>query len=128
MATVPPHWAELICASSNLHVYTKRQVDTWQLFPELLSKNGDFLSEQAEIRNIGLGACTHDAISSADSDRVASDLMPNSHSVLGAVSFQEQNASQDDHPQPSLWQMPESVDLNKKWTSMLVTTSGIKPA
>jgi hypothetical protein len=112
-ATVPPHWAELVHASSTLHVYTERQVDTWQSFPELLPKNGDFTSDQAEISNVGLGSRTHDAISSADSEGVASDFVPNSQSVLQAVSFQDQNVSQNDHPQPSLWQMPESVNLDK---------------
>ena len=29
------------------------------------------------------------------------------------ASCQDQNASQDDHPQPSLWQIPESVNLDK---------------
>jgi hypothetical protein len=77
----------------------------WNFFP-----NGDFISEQAEIPNVGLGACTHDAISSTDFEGVASNLMPNFHSVLRAVSFQDQNASQDNHPLPSLWQMPESAN------------------
>ncbi len=53
------------------------------------------------------------AISSEDSEGDVSDLVPNSQSVLQAVSFQDQNISQNDHPQPSLWQMPEAVDLDK---------------
>ena len=37
-ATIPPYWADLVRASSKLHVYPKRQVDTWQSFPELFLK------------------------------------------------------------------------------------------
>jgi hypothetical protein len=35
---VPPFWADLVCASTKLHVYTKSQVDTWQSLPELTQK------------------------------------------------------------------------------------------
>jgi hypothetical protein len=35
--------------------YTKRQVDTWQSFPELFPENGDLMSEKAEILNVDLG-------------------------------------------------------------------------
>jgi hypothetical protein len=45
IATVPPHWADLVHASLILHVYIKRQVDTWQSFPEPFPENGDFTSE-----------------------------------------------------------------------------------
>jgi hypothetical protein len=35
---VPPFWPELVRASTKLHVYTERQVDTWQSLPELIRK------------------------------------------------------------------------------------------
>jgi hypothetical protein len=55
MASIPPYWADLVHASSKLHVYTERQVDTWQSLPELIPENGDFTSEQIEVPNAVLG-------------------------------------------------------------------------
>jgi hypothetical protein len=43
--TVPPHWAELVEASSHLEVHTKQQVGTWQSLPELDVDLGDFTSD-----------------------------------------------------------------------------------
>ncbi len=63
MATIPPYWTDLVCASSKLHVYTKRQVDTWQSLPELIPENDDFTSEQTEVPNAILGTRTNDAAS-----------------------------------------------------------------
>jgi hypothetical protein len=63
-ATIPPYWADLICASSKLHAYTERQVDTWQSLPELIPENGDFMSEQTEIPNTLLGSHTNNTASS----------------------------------------------------------------
>jgi hypothetical protein len=50
-ATVPPHWAELVEASSHLEVYTERQVGTWQSLPELNVDLGDFTSDISETSN-----------------------------------------------------------------------------
>jgi hypothetical protein len=50
-ATVPPHWAELVEASSQLEVYTERQVGTWQSLPELDADPGDFTSDTSETSN-----------------------------------------------------------------------------
>ncbi len=61
---VPPFWVELVRASSKLHVYTKRQVDTWQSLPELTPEIGDFTSDQAVIPNV-LGAPTSNMSSSS---------------------------------------------------------------
>ncbi len=49
---VPPFWADLVCTSTKLHIYTKRQVDTQQSLPELTPEIGDIMSEQKEIPNI----------------------------------------------------------------------------
>ncbi len=46
---VPPFWADLVYASTKLHVYTERQVDIWQSLPELNPEIGDLTSEQTEI-------------------------------------------------------------------------------
>ncbi len=55
---VPPFWADWVCASTKLHVYSERQVDTWQSLPELSPEIGDFMSEQREIPNVELGTPT----------------------------------------------------------------------
>jgi hypothetical protein len=57
-ATIPPYWADLVRASSKLHIYTERQIDTWQSLPEIIPENGDFTSEQTEVP---MGTPTNDA-------------------------------------------------------------------
>jgi hypothetical protein len=44
--TVPPHWAELVCSSAEIQLYTKHQATTWQSLPELDKEVGDFSYEQ----------------------------------------------------------------------------------
>jgi hypothetical protein len=41
-ATVPPHWAKLVRASSTIALYTKHKFGTWQSIPELNFELGDF--------------------------------------------------------------------------------------
>ena len=48
-AAVPPHWAELVRASSTIALYTERKVGTWQSIPELDVDPGDFTSDTANI-------------------------------------------------------------------------------
>ncbi len=48
----PPFWAELVCASTKLHIYTKRQVDTWQSLPEITLEIGDFTSERQRFQTL----------------------------------------------------------------------------
>jgi hypothetical protein len=50
-AAVPPHWAELVEASSHLEVYSERQVGTWQTLPELDVDPGDLTSNTSETLN-----------------------------------------------------------------------------
>ena len=50
-AAVPPHWAELVKASSHLEVHTERQVGTWQSLPELEIDPGDFSSNSSQASN-----------------------------------------------------------------------------
>jgi hypothetical protein len=112
---VPPFWADLVCASTKLHVYTKRQVDTWQSLPELTLEISDFTSEQTEIPNVELGTSTNKApASSLEGSEGVLDASTSEHtSMLQVVSFQDQNASGNNNPQPNEWAMPESVDLHK---------------
>ncbi len=44
-ATVPPHWAELANLSTDIPIYTKKQVGTWQLNPDIEAEYGDFSSQ-----------------------------------------------------------------------------------
>jgi hypothetical protein len=86
-ATIPPFWAELVSASSKLHVYTKRQVDTWQSLLELTPEDGDFTSEQTEVPNSVLGTPTNDAASFEDSEGATAAFTPGHQIVLRVVSF-----------------------------------------
>jgi hypothetical protein len=100
---VPPFWADLVCASTKLHVYTKRQVDTWQSLPELTPEIGDFASEQTEIPNVELGTSTNKAPASSleGSEGVLDASMSEHTSMLQVVSFQDQNTSGNNNPQPN---------------------------
>ena len=115
---VPPFWAELVCASSKLHVYTERQIDTWQSLPELTPEIGDFTSDHAVIPNV-LGTPISDVSSlplkpSLKASKGVNHASSTSDhtSASRVVSFQDQKISQSDHPQPNEWAMPESVDLH----------------
>ncbi len=112
MATIPPFWAELVSASSKLHVYTERQVDTWQSLPELTPEDGDFTSEQTEIPNSVLGTPTNDPAPFEDSEEATAAFTPGHQIVLQVVSFQDQNASKNNNPRPIERQMPVPVDLH----------------
>ena len=50
-AAVPPHWAELVEASSHLEVYTEWRAGTWQSLPELNVDPGDFTTNTSETLN-----------------------------------------------------------------------------
>ncbi len=107
-AIIPPYLADLVRASSKLHVYTERQIDTWQSLPEIIPENGDFTSEQTEVP---MGAPTNDAApSGSEGASMASNSVRNS--VLRVVTFQDQNALRNGNPQQKEWQMPESIDLH----------------
>ncbi len=110
-ATIPPYWADLVCASSKLHIHTKKQVDTWQSLPELIPDNGDFTSEQTEVPNAVLGTHTNNAASS-NSEGATFASIPAHLPVTPVVTFQDQNASGNGNPQPNEWQMLKSVDLH----------------
>jgi hypothetical protein len=112
---VPPFWVDLVCASTKLHSYIKRQVEAWQSLPELTPEIGDFTSEQTEIPNVELGTSANKVPASSlkGSKEVLDASMSEHKSWLQVVSFHDQNASGDNNPQPNEWAMPESVDLHK---------------
>jgi hypothetical protein len=107
-ATIPPYWADLVRTSSKLHLYTERQIDTWQSPPEIIPENGDFTSEQTEVP---MGTPMNDA---ATSGSEGASIVSNSvrNPVSRVVTFQDQNASRNGNPQQKEWQMPQSVDLH----------------
>jgi hypothetical protein len=111
-ATIPPFWAELVSASSKLHVYTKQQIDIWQSLPELTPEDGDFTSEQTEVPNSVLGTLTNDAAPFEDSEGATAAFMLGHQIVLQVVSFQDQNASENNNPWPIERQVPVPVDLH----------------
>jgi hypothetical protein len=41
-ATVPPHWAKLVCTSSTIALYTESKVGIWQSLPKLDVDLGNF--------------------------------------------------------------------------------------
>ncbi len=41
-ATVPPHWADLVCSSDTIEIYTEKQIGTWQLILDIEIEQGDF--------------------------------------------------------------------------------------
>ncbi len=104
-ATIPPFWVEL--------VYTKQQIDTWQSLPELMLEDGDFTSEQTEVPNSVLGTPTNDAAPFEDSEGATAAFTPGHQIVLRVVSFQDQNASENNNPWPIERQMPVPVDLHR---------------
>jgi hypothetical protein len=111
-ATIPPFWAESVSASSKLHVYTERQVDTWQSLPELMPEDGDFTSEQTEFPNSVLGTPTNDAAPLEDSEGATAVFTPGHQIVLQVVSVQNQNASENNNLWPIERQMPVPVNLH----------------
>jgi hypothetical protein len=85
-ATIPPYRADLVCATSKLHVHTKKQVDTWQSLPEIIPENGDFTSKQTEVPNAVLGTHTNNAASS-NSEGATIASIPSHLLVLQVVTF-----------------------------------------
>ncbi len=44
--TVPPHWAEYVCSSAEIQLYSEHQANTWQSLPDIDKEVGDFLYKQ----------------------------------------------------------------------------------
>jgi hypothetical protein len=69
---------------------------------------------------------------SFEDQNASQDDHPWPHETLeGVVSFQDQNASQDDHPWTNEWQMPEPVNLDKSGlqrSSRLMNYIDIRPS
>jgi hypothetical protein len=48
-ATVPPHWAKLVCTSLTVALYTESKVGTWQSLPKLDVDLGDFALDTVNV-------------------------------------------------------------------------------
>ncbi len=48
-ATIPPHWYEVVRASSTIALYTERKIGTWQSLPELDVDLGDFALDNVNV-------------------------------------------------------------------------------
>jgi hypothetical protein len=109
--TVPPHWAELVCSSAEIQLYTKHQASTWQSLPELDKEVGDFSCEQ-----------TATAPSTRGCEEVNLEPLQPQHNVQNNwVSFldkpvqieQEINSTPGTNTNSqNLWQMPSAVNLD----------------
>jgi hypothetical protein len=58
-ATVPPHWAELVRASSTFALYTESEVGKWQSCPELDIDPEDFALDTANVDTASSTTSTH---------------------------------------------------------------------
>ncbi len=97
---VPPFWTDLVSASTKLHVYTKRQVDTWQSLPELTQKlvTSQVNGQRSQTLIWVLLQIKH----LRPLSKVVRELSMSEHtSMLQVVSFQDQNASGNNNPQPN---------------------------
>jgi hypothetical protein len=116
-AAVPPHWAELVEASSHLEVYTEWQVGTWQPLPELDVDPGDFTSNTSETLNPTInqdceGEEHSEAVSNVESTH-------DTTRVNKRVTFSE-NLDYEIHnkspvkynSRPNEWQMPNKINLD----------------
>jgi hypothetical protein len=107
-ATVPPHWAELVCTSSKIELFTEREVGIWQSLPELDIDPGDF---------------TFDTSNREGEDYQAEPQNVDSHhdnTVTNRVTFSNQGQEIEiqsklpdlSQTQPNEWQMPNIINLD----------------
>jgi hypothetical protein len=114
-ATVPPHWAESVRASSTIALCTERKVGTWQSRPKLDDVPGDFSSDTVNVDTAS--HCEGDDGHSEGANDVVSH---HKNTVTKQVMFSNQgqdNEIQRDSPdlsatQPDEWQMPDNIDLD----------------
>jgi hypothetical protein len=79
-ATVPPHWAELVCTSLTIALYTESKVGTWQSLPELNVDPGDFASDTVNV----------DTASSTNSTQYGDVVSHHKNTVTKQVIFSNQ--------------------------------------
>ncbi len=120
-AAVPPHWAELVLASSTISLYTECKIGTWQSIPELTVELGDFTSD---IHNIGTASSTTSSQHCEGDDghsEGASDVVSHhENNVTKRVTFSDQgqdteiqsNSPDSSTTQSDEWQKSDNIDLD----------------
>jgi hypothetical protein len=110
-ATVPPHWYELVRASSTIALYTEHEVETWQSIPELDVKPGDFTSDTARINTAPPTTSTQHREGDKGHSEGASDVASHhKNTVTKRVMFSDQgqdNEIQSNSPDLSTTQPDE---------------------
>jgi hypothetical protein len=116
-ATVPPHWAALMAASTTIELYTEKQVGTWQLLPELDVESGDFTSDssiQEMEENVDPEGAHH------VTDAHNKDIVNNRVTFSDEQDSEIQSMCLDESlPRPNKWQMPKKINLDSSglWQS-----------
>jgi hypothetical protein len=109
--TVPPHWAELVRSSAEVHQYTERQVTTWQSLPELDKEDGDFSYEHFPSPHSSQGSegahlSSSQSLHNMQNKRVSfSDAPVRNEQEIISTSASNPNS----HPS---WQMPSAFNLD----------------
>jgi hypothetical protein len=120
-ATVPPHWSELVRASSTIALYTEHEVGTWQSFSELDVEPGDLTSYTAHINTAPPTTSTQHREGDEGHSEGACDVASHhKNTVTKQVTFSEQgqdNEIQSKSPdlsttQPDEWRMPDNINLD----------------
>jgi hypothetical protein len=110
MATVPPHSAALVAASTTIELYTEKQVGTWQLLPELDVESGDFTSDssiQEMEENVDPEGAHH------VTDAHNKDIVNNRVTFSDGRDSEIQSMCLDESlPRPNEWQMPTKINLD----------------
>jgi hypothetical protein len=119
-ATVPPHWDELVCASSTIALYTESKVGTWQSLYKLNVNPGDIASDTVNVDTASSTTSTQFCEGDYGHSEGATDMVShNENAVTKQVTFSNQgqdNEIQSNSPnfsitQPDEWQMPDNIDL-----------------
>jgi hypothetical protein len=117
-ATVPPHWAQLIEASSHLEVYTEKQVDTWHSLPELEVDPGDFSSDSSPAPS---SAVNQDREGEhGHSESVLTNVeSPHDAPRVTRVTFSDERDNEihsespvESNSRPNEWRMPDKINLD----------------
>jgi hypothetical protein len=127
---VPPHWAQLIEASSHLEVQTERQVGTWQSLPELEIDPGDFSSDFSQASNPTIRQDREGEVSEVvptnvdsphDATRVTNVDSPHDATRVTnkRVTFSDERDNEihsvcpiTSNSRPNEWRMPDKINLD----------------
>ena len=114
---VPPHWAQLVKASSLLEVHTERQVNTWQSLPELELDPGDFSSDSSQA---SYPTICQDREGEVHSESVSTNVeSPHDATRVKQVTFSDKRDDEiqskspvESNSRPKEWRMPDKINLD----------------